>query len=639
MALRIVIITTLLLWGIIQICFAQEHQAGYVDSLTKEEKKALTDTAKARILFLLSDYWALYDSAKGVNYATQALQLNLNTDYKGLAFFYLGNAYFDNDNNKASEFYSKAIDLLEPLRTKEALLYQSRAWANRGAIMQRRSNNRAYIDALLNHAIPLAIKAGDSIRAASQYMDLGLPFMNYKEYDKALFYFKKSADILKRHQVRSLQLSDCYLNIARVYLKKNTPEQAKPYLDSANNILHDFTPGSFHISYYVLEAMYQTYQQNWKEAEAALYKAQNIAKTINDPYQEVTILYGFISLYHVQKNWRQLKAVVIQLQQKEQYLTAADKALVWLDRAIAEKELGNANEAYDWLAKSKMLSDSLNSEQTTLQITELETRYNFLEKEKQVLLLNERNRWQQFLLLIILILMFAAAAIFFYIYKQRKKKAQQEVLDLQQKQQIEIAQALLLGEERERKRLAQDLHDGLGGLLASVKINMSGLAAEDNPRYKKVVTQIDSSVTELRRIAHNMMPESLLRMGLETAIKDLCELVNGDTVSVEFQALNINAGLPENEQIIIYRIIQELLANVVKHSGATEVFLQCSQFEDSFYITIEDNGHGFNEKMNGSKKGIGLQNIQTRVSFLKGKIDIQSSQKGTNINIELKCSN
>lgn len=201
---------------------------------------------------------------------------------------------------------------------------------------------------------------------------------------------------------------------------------------------------------------------------------------------------------------------------------------------------------------------------------------------------------------------------------------------------------MLEGEERERKRVARELHDGLGGMLSGMRINLSGWAAgheeiAQDQNLHKVITQLDSSVSELRRIARNMMPETLLKFGLEIALKDLSEFYMRDHIHIDFQAFSIQENLPLTVQINIYRIVQEILTNAIRHAQAGNIVLQCSQDENNFFITIEDDGKGFDTAMLSAKKGMGLDNVKNRVEYLKGKTEIISSPgEGTTVNIELK---
>jgi signal transduction histidine kinase len=143
-------------------------------------------------------------------------------------------------------------------------------------------------------------------------------------------------------------------------------------------------------------------------------------------------------------------------------------------------------------------------------------------------------------------------------------------------------------------------------------------------------------MTELRTIASNMMPASLLQLGLKVALKDLCESFISENLNIDFQCIGLKDNIPVDKQVTIYRIVQELLNNVVRHARAKNVLLQCSQYDDSFMITIEDDGVGFEPESLNEKKGMGMTNIKARVAYLNGKFEIMSSDgQGTSINIEV----
>lgn len=148
-----------------------------------------------------------------------------------------------------------------------------------------------------------------------------------------------------------------------------------------------------------------------------------------------------------------------------------------------------------------------------------------------------------------------------------------------------------------------------------------------------VISQLDNSITELRRISRNMMPESLLKLGLEASLKDMCAAIRSPELKVVFNAFNIDTAIPMQTQVVIYRTIQEIITNALKHARANIIMLQCSEADGTFFITVEDNGVGFNP--DAGHEGIGLKNIRNRVALLKGNITIDSSKEGTIINIEL----
>ena len=205
-------------------------------------------------------------------------------------------------------------------------------------------------------------------------------------------------------------------------------------------------------------------------------------------------------------------------------------------------------------------------------------------------------------------------------------------------------EAVLKGEEQERSRLAKDLHDGLGGMLSGIKYSfqtMKGnlvMTPENHQAFERSMDMLDSSIKEMRRVAHNMMPEALVKFGLDTALKDFCNDINQTgALKVNYQSPGLQgAMIDQTTAITIYRIVQELLNNMMKHAAATQAIVQVSKTDNSIGITVEDNGKGFDPAILKNARGIGWENIQGRVDYLKGTVDIQSAPgKGTSVHIEI----
>jgi signal transduction histidine kinase len=158
--------------------------------------------------------------------------------------------------------------------------------------------------------------------------------------------------------------------------------------------------------------------------------------------------------------------------------------------------------------------------------------------------------------------------------------------------------------------------------------------------FERSLDMIDSSIKELRRVAHNMMPEMLTKFGLDEALKEYCNTINSTKLLiVKYQSLGLSDRLDQSVEIIIYRIIQELLNNTMKHAAATETFVQVIKEGDRLNIVVEDNGKGFNTNLPENNKGAGLANVQSRVDYLKGQLDIHAEPgKGTLVNIEFNLS-
>ncbi|MBK8610120.1 MAG: hypothetical protein IPL84_09260 [Chitinophagaceae bacterium] len=202
---------------------------------------------------------------------------------------------------------------------------------------------------------------------------------------------------------------------------------------------------------------------------------------------------------------------------------------------------------------------------------------------------------------------------------------------------------MLKGQEEERSRLAKDLHDGLGGMLSGVKLSFVNMKenlimdAESVTSFEKSILQLDNTIAELRKVAHNLMPEALVKFGLKNALLDFCNSMqlSGKT-KIIFEQLGTERLLSNTADLYIYRIAQELINNAIKHADADQILVQLTKTTEKVLLTVEDDGKGFNTELVKSAKGIGLKNIQQRVDYLKGKIDIASqTAEGTSVNIEL----
>ncbi len=197
--------------------------------------------------------------------------------------------------------------------------------------------------------------------------------------------------------------------------------------------------------------------------------------------------------------------------------------------------------------------------------------------------------------------------------------------------------------ETERSRFARDLHDGLGGLLSSVKYSFShiketiSLTAQQTTTYEQTLHKLDGGIAELRNIAHNMMPENLQQFGLDTTLRDLCSSLGANgKIEVIYQSFGMAAYTANTKvDLAIYRMAQEILHNTIKHSAASRALLQLSFSNHILLLTAEDNGKGFDTAIFKTSSGTGFKSMQSRTYFLNAKLQIESSASGTAINIEI----
>lgn len=206
-----------------------------------------------------------------------------------------------------------------------------------------------------------------------------------------------------------------------------------------------------------------------------------------------------------------------------------------------------------------------------------------------------------------------------------------------QKKKLENLQAMVLGEENERKRVAKDLHDGIGVLLTSVKLRLSNFQdkVESKEDFQNSLEQIDNACTEVRRISHNMVPASLTKLGLQEAILDLLDNVRASTEIAIEEALDYEEGAyDESKEVLIYRVIQELINNSLKYADPTRLRIALSKSKQEYQLTYEDNGKGFEKSK--VKSGLGLRSIASRIDILKGKLTFESAPgQGTTYNITI----
>ncbi|RZS72422.1 histidine kinase/DNA gyrase B/HSP90-like ATPase [Pseudobacter ginsenosidimutans] len=312
-------------------------------------------------------------------------------------------------------------------------------------------------------------------------------------------------------------------------------------------------------------------------------------------------------------------------------------------------QTGNYKEAYEYFEKYKSVNDSLLLSEKTKEFAEREMRYETEKKENQIQLQHSQIK-QKNILNYLLIGSSVALAIILLLtyrnYKNRQQLHQQQIHELETEKQLSSTQYLLKLQEDKRSRLAKDLHDGLGGLLSGVKLQLGAmkgnliLSAENAIAFDRALNKLDESIGEMRRVAHNMMPEALIKLGLRQAVQDYCDgLLHNQSFLINFEMHGLEERMDSSVEIVLYRIVQELLNNAVKHSNASSILVQMmGQNDGQITITVEDNGKGFDLDKIDPMRSAGIRNIESRVNYLNGAMNIKSSSgKGTSVYIECKA--
>jgi two-component system, NarL family, sensor kinase len=511
---------------------------------------------------------------------------------KAVQYYTEGKKIFEKFGDSDTE--AQGNDILQSLYAALKQYDRAMEYGKKAVAGLRKLNNPSYLGVALNN--------------------LGLNYLSTKKFDTAAIIFKECLQIALQVEDKNLEQS-AYLNLGDIYLEQAEYQKMKPYLEQALKLSVQL---GAHESELIARKGLSFYYNSIKNYPKALQYAK---EALALSYQ-----YGFKE---------QRGKVFVQLSN--------------LAFAMQDMKLGDY-----YAVQSTLLGDSLMNETIQKNTLEIEKKYESEKKENQIAQLQAEKKVQQFalrqkntlnyILIASAFILVLVSLLSYRNYKQKQKLQQQRIADLETQQQLMATEAVLKGEEQERTRLAKDLHDGLGGMLSGIKYsfnNMKGnlvMTPENNQAFERSMDMLDSSIKEMRRVAHNMMPEALVKFGLDAALKDFCnDINNSGALQISYQSIAIeNFTLPQTTAITIYRIVQELINNTIKHAAAKTAVVQIAKHDSRIAITVEDDGKGFDKAILDKPEGIGWGNIQSRVEFLKGKLDVNSQPgKGVSVLIEL----
>ena len=399
------------------------------------------------------------------------------------------------------------------------------------------------------------------------------------------------------------------------------------------------------------------YQKKTEEAITYLHEALEIQREMGDKNGMASTLYSLVQFNKDIGNIE--KALEFSTESLPLAEEVGNLELLLNNYLLAHElyhESGNIPKADESLEKAVELKDSLYNESKTRIINELQTKYDTEKSKQEIKLLNEENRakdLRQNLFLILIIALSGILVALSYIYYQRQRIAKQgsliqkqKIEDLIRQHELGVYNSLMTGQERERKRIAGDLHDRLGSLLATVKAYFSALKPSLDPLhnreldlYGKASSLIDQTVAEVYQIS-NDLNSSVVNFGLERAVRDLCETITqGSDITCKVLAYNLDDPIDHDTEIGIYRVVQELLSNILKHAHAKTVTIQLNRVDGMLQVTVEDDGVGFNfqEKINSGR--MGLKNMMARVEKLNGTFYVDSvAGRGSFTILKVPCS-
>lgn len=502
------------------------------------------------------------------------------------------------------------------------------------------------------------------------YINIGASYSYQNKFEKAFEYYYAILQYMLRHPSDKYNLIMTYNNIADVLIRMEQYKQAEYYLNIGEQLMlkektediygfiwsnkadlalarKDFETCARYRkkamdisikhkeievqqSIYLVEAKYYLATNQPEKAIVSLKKIMKASEATYPLYSLIAPYYTLGIAYCKAHDYRNAELVLVKALEKANktgILTDKLKALATLTTVYTEQ--GRYKDAILQQRNYINLQDSINSIEKLKIVNELEVKFRTAEKDKKIIekqLLIEKQKRDldhkslQMSRVIIITIVIVIVCIALY-------------LSLKAKNKIVAMKAQMEGEENERSRIARDLHDGIGGQLAVIKMILSSWPEE---KKKHVVSLLNETSEQVRQTAHNLMPDFIKGIELEEALTLFVESHNHNfpQLKIELQIyckLNI---ADHASKLSIYRMLQEILQNIVNHAKASVAVIQVFEQQGKFQLLIEDNGIGFDKTK--VKAGLGLSNLEARVRMLNGKIQINSSPgRGTTINIEI----
>lgn len=585
----------------------------------------------------------------------QAMQLSRQLNYKRglmLSLYYAANIYAEQGKyTMALAHYKEALPLCYTPDNEDYLasMYNGIACIYQYTYDYGQSARYLYKAAFEGH------KANAEFSYAGIYNNLGFMLSKIGRQQQCFYYLNKAEQLARNQKGQELLVSGILLNKATIYVDMGKPDSGEYYLQRSLAIAeqHNFVVLK-KIALINLGNIYMSADSN-KQALHYFARAQQITGHINPIYSNAgnAMMGGcYCALGQFDKGLPLMLAALEEAQQ-----LGLGQNIIHINQMLAEcyalkKDYPNA---YKYHIAYDHLRDSIENKSRDQLVNQYEVKYRTAEKsrelaEKELYISRQDNYLKKTRLVIagigILSLLLGVTTVSLYrSHRQRSTMQAQQLQLLQQQQKIDQFKAFMEGEEKERTRIARELHDGLGGMMAAVKMNYSMLQnhyeqlAPTNPGieahdFEEIHEMLDEVNNELRRTAYNLMPNILALHGIAEALKMYVDSINNYKHLYINLQINGEPGIEDKFfELTLYRITQELIQNVMKHAEATNMLIQLTFAGSRITLQVKDNGKGFDTTLVNT--GLGLKNIHFRVQSFGGEIAVTSSAStGTSVLIQ-----
>jgi len=553
------------------------------------------------------------------------------------------------ETEKAFRQYKKVLDIYRNLNDSSGI---SQVYNAMGIIYKIKGvlDSAAYY---YHQAIRIFERIGDFERISASMINLGIIYIASGDFENARKYLTGSIKYAERFN-RINHLVIAYSNLGIVAYEENKFDQALDYYNKALTLSKQIQDKSGMANLY--NNIGNIYFQQKEDLNKAYEYYNKALAIVRDVGHKSSILVNLMNIAVIHEGWknyeRALKINDTCLQMAIETGELDRQKRIYENIMAIYTQLGQYEKAYEYQTKFYELNDSIFNIEKAEVIADLTLKYEKEKDQARILALenenlekdlelNQRTNQRNVYLFtgsgIIVVIFFLFV---FYRNKARKDKiiADQKIKQLEKEKKLLAAKFLVEGQEEERKRIAKELHDGLGVLLSTTKMQFTTIkdkSPENKFLIEKATKLLEQASGDVRKISHNMMPGLLTKFGLYEAIEDLFDKLNeSEGINAVIEIDGEQSRLPENKEIMLYRIFQELVNNTLKHAGAENVRLHMKILPERLVITYSDDGKGFNVAEKLESRSMGLKSIQSRVSFLGGDITI-SSEPGQGVSFAI----
>ncbi|MEJ8842673.1 sensor histidine kinase [Lacibacter sp. H375] len=629
------------------LAFSMSLKAQKNKSVIDSLEKLVVNSKDSQLVKIYNDLtweYRLVNRDKAMQYGFKAIEQARKVNYpKGMAQAYndLGILLFDQEKyDSAIAFYQLSGKIREQLNDGLGI---AKVYNKIGIVYQKKG---AFDKALENQlqALSLFTKHKNDIGISYSLNNIGILNQNLGRYDDAIKYQLQSIEI-KEKLKDNYGLAGSFVNIANVYKIKGDDNKATTYYNKAITISRSIQDKEYLANALNNIGALYIKKQNYKEALAAINESLQLRKDLGDTKGQVSCMNNLGLVFHDQKQYDSSIAILQAALNigKDAVNCLPEVNQTYLALSHSYESLNKNDEALAMFKFYASTKDSLFTDNLSQKFAELETKYETLEKEKEIqrqqYIIEKKNYWIIGIALSIVLLSLLAVSYYRRYKLKQEATMKQAVLEQQQL----AASAVLKAEEKERQRIAKDLHDGVGQMMSAAKMNLSAFenelqftSVDQKLSFERIIGLVDESCKEVRTVSHQMMPNMLLKSGLGKAVAEFLDKIDQKIIKVNLHVEGLQERLNEDVEIVLFRVLQECVNNVIKHSGASQLDIALIKDKDGISATIEDNGKGFDVQQIGDEGGIGLKNMKARIDYLNGTIDFDTAAgKGTLVAIHL----